>query len=355
LFAAFKYGYLRHDGHEVTAVSQLLLISLVCLSLLWTKARKIGALALVAIFLPVIGICFFASTTFARYSETGLAATFAQTFGSRDLFAPAKIFKKDLLEAHEKFLSDFRSKFPLPPVRGSVDVYPWNQAAVLAHGFNYRPRPVIQSYSAQTPDLANLNAEFLRSDRAPDNIFFEVKTIDGRFPSLDDGLSWPELLTRYEVTERAGNFVRLQRRTKAGHYEMIPLGEHSLEFGATLNLPSIEAGPIWAEIDITKPLTGKIAAVLFKPPVLWMTTTLKDGRSQWFRIVPAIARSGFLISPLVEITDSFVLLSATDSGTAMGDLEVTSISLSAVSEPATRCYQSPFRLRLYRLRVSDGE
>jgi hypothetical protein len=353
LFAAFKYGYVRHDGHEVTAVSQLLLMSLVCLALLWTMARKNGALALVANFLPVIGICFFASTTFARYSQTGLAATFAATFGSRELFAPAKILKKDLLDAHEKILSDYRSKFPLPPVNGSVDVYPWNQAAVLAHGFNYRPRPVIQSYSAQMPNLAALNAESLRGDRAPENIFFEVKTIDDHFPSLDDGLSWPELLSRYEVMERAGNFVRLQHRTKPRRYEMIPLGESSIEFGTTVNLPSIEAGPIWAEIDITKSLTGKIAAFLFKPPVLWMTTTLKNGRSHPFRIVPGMARSGFLISPLVESTESFALLSATDS--AMGELEVASISLSAVSEPATKYYQSPFRLRLYRLHVTDND
>jgi hypothetical protein len=356
LFAAFKYGYVRHDGHEVTAVSQLLLMSLVCLSLLWTMAQKNGALALLANFLLVIGICFFASTTFARYSQTGMVATFAQTFG-RDLFAPAKIFrgKKDLLEAHQKFLSDFRSKFPLPPIRGSVDVYPWNQAAVLAHGFNYRPRPVIQSYSAQTPELAALNAEFLRRDRPPDSILFEVRTIDSRFPSLDDGLSWPELLTRYEVTERAGNFVILQHRTKPSRYKMIPLGERSLEFGTTLNLPSIEAGPIWAEIDIAKSLTGKIAAFLFKPPVLWMTTTLKDGRSRRFRIVPAIARGGFLISPLVESTESFAFLSATDSAAAMADLEVASISLPAVSKSTTRCYQSPFQLRLYRLSISDGD
>jgi hypothetical protein len=357
LFAAFKYGYVRHDGHEVTALSQLLLMSLVCLSLFWTMARKNGALALMANFLPVVGIFFFASATFGRYSQTRLAATFALTFGSRDFFAPMELFRgeKDLVEAHQKFLRDFRNEFPLSPIKGSVDVYPWNQATVLAHGLDYRPRPVIQSYSAQTPELAKLNAAFLRGDRAPENIFFEVKPIDHRFPSLDDGLSWPELLTRYEVMERAGNFVRLQCRAKPSRYKMIPLGESSFEFGTTLNLPSTDAGPIWAEIDIIKSLTGKIASVLFKPPALWMTTTLKDGRNRPFRIVPAMARGGFLISPLVESTKSFTLLSATNSATAMADFEVASISLFAVTRSATRYYQSPIRLRLYRLSVSDGD
>ena len=357
LFAAFKYGYVRHDGHEVTALSQLLLMSLVCLSLLWRMARKNGALGLMVNFLPVVGIWFFASATFGRYSQTGLAATFALTFGSHDFFAPMELFreKKDRVEAHQRFLRDFRNKFPLPAIKGSVDVYPWNQATVLAHGLDYRPRPVIQSYSAQTPELAGLNAAFLRGDRSPENIFFELKTIDDRFPSSDDGLSWPELWTRYEVMERTGNFARLQRRAKPSRYEMFPLGESSFEFGTTVNLPSTDAGPIWAEIDITKSLFGKIASFLFKPPVLWMTTTLKNGRSRPFRIVPAMARGGLLISPLVESTEAFTLLSATNPATATADLEVASIGLPAVTKSVTRCYQSPIRLRLYRLRVSDGD
>jgi hypothetical protein len=206
------------------------MMSLVCLSLLWAMARKNGATWLMANFLPVVGIWFFPSATFARYSQAGLAATFARTFGSPDFFAPVELFlgKNDRLQAHQRFLRDFRNKFPLPAIKGSVDVYPSNQAIVLAHGLDYRPRPVIQSYSAQTPELAGLNAAFLRGDRAPENIFFEVKTIDGRFPSADDGLSWPELLTRYEVMERTGNFLRLQRRAKPSRYQMIPLGERFL-------------------------------------------------------------------------------------------------------------------------------
>jgi len=357
LFTAFKYGYVRHDGHEVTAVSQLLLMSLVCLSLLWPMAWKNGVPGLMANFLPIVGIWFFASATFVRYSQAGLTATFARTFGSHDFFAPIELFreKKDRVEAHQRFFRDFRYKFPLPTVKGSVDVYPWNQATVLAHGLDYRPRPVIQSYSAQTPEFAELNAAYLRRDRAPENIFFEVKTIDDRFPSCDDGPSWPELLTRYEARERIGNFLRLQRRAKSSGYKMIALEKRSFEFGTTLNLPSTDAGPIWAEIDITKSVIGQIASFLFKPPVLWMTTTLKNGRSHQFRIVPAMTRGGFLISPLVESTEAFSLLSARNPGIALADREVASISLPAVTKSVTRCYQSPIRLRLYRLTMSDND
>ena len=358
LFAAFKYGYVRHDGHEVTAVSQLLLVALVCFALLWPIARQKGTWAVGANCLPLVGICFFAATTFSRHSETGLPVTFARTLSSRAFFSPLGLFGggRHLLAAHEKFLQDFRDNFPLPPIKGSVDVYPWNQAALLAQGLDYRPRPALQSYSAYTRELAEADAAFLRGPQAPENIFFEVGTIDDRFPSLDDGLSWPELLARYDAVAPVGNFARLQRRANPGAYRLIPLGETSVEFGISKDLPPANDGPIWAEIEITQSLKGKIASFFYKPPVLLMRTTLKDGRSRPFRIVPAMARSGFLISPVIESTKSFALLSATRSTAATADFEVASIILFADTKSTTTgCYQSPMRMRLYRLSFSGGE
>ena len=60
---------------------------------------------------------------------------------------------------------------------------------------------MIQSYAAFTPELADLNAAYLRSSHAPDNVFFECAPIDDHYPSLDDGLSWPVLLTRYDIRD----------------------------------------------------------------------------------------------------------------------------------------------------------
>lgn len=357
LFGAFKYGYVRNDGHEVTAVSKLLLVSLAGLALLWPTARKKGNWAVIANFLPVLAVWFFAANTFGRYSQTGLTVTFGRTLGSGQLFAPMELLtgRRNLSEAHEKFLDDFRHEFPLPPIKGSVDVYPANQSAVLAHRLDYRPRPMMQSYTAYTPTLAEMNAAFLRGDRAPENILFELWTIDDRFPALDDGLSWPELWTRYEVAGRAHDFVQLQRRTTPGRYELIPLAEVPLGLGTTFNLPSTDNELIWAEIKIDQSLRGKITAFFYKPPLLWINVTLKDGRTRPFRIVPGIARAGFLLSPVVESTRSFALLLAPNSTPMLADFAVASIKLTAETKSGqTQCYQSPIRLRLYKLSISNG-
>src|SRR5262249_8899468 len=87
-----------------------------------------------------------------------------------------------------------QKQLTLPTPRGTVDLYPSALGYVVANGWSYAGRPVFQSYSAYTGALAELNASHLRGADAPDTIFFGVQPIDGRFPSLDDSLSWPELL-----------------------------------------------------------------------------------------------------------------------------------------------------------------
>jgi len=55
-----------------------------------------------------------------------------------------------------------------------------------------------------------MNAAHLRSDRAADHFFFGVGTIDDRCAPQDDSLSWPELLTRYDITGMAGQYILMK-------------------------------------------------------------------------------------------------------------------------------------------------
>ena len=74
----------------------------------------------------------------------------------------------------------------MPQLNGDVDVYPWQQDVVFAYGLHYHPRPVIQSYSAYTPKLAEINAAFLRDGQSAENILFRVESFCMQYPSLDD-------------------------------------------------------------------------------------------------------------------------------------------------------------------------
>jgi hypothetical protein len=195
-----------------------------------------------------------------------------------------------------------------------------------------------------------LNVAHLRSDRAPDYILFQIMPIDHRFPSLDDGLSWPDLLTRYDVQAATGTFALLRKSTKPREYHLALLKDVPLHFAEPVAVPATTNGPIWARLEINKTLVGTVLSTLYKPPILTLAVSLRNGQQLYFRLVPGIARSGFLLSPLIKDSPSFVSLADREEGRNLSGLEVTSVAVFALTESgSTICYQSPMRLRCYRL------
>ncbi|MCB8878380.1 hypothetical protein [Acidisoma silvae] len=212
-----------------------------------------------------------------------------------------------LAEKYTATLGGIRVAHPLPAISGTADIYAYDQTVLLAHGVNWDPRPIIQSYSAYTPKLAAENAAHLTGPDAPDNIFFAVQTINNRVPALDDGLSWPILLSDYRITGLYGDYALLQHQTATGTISMAPLTSGTYTTDSTIALPE-KAPYVWAQLDIQETLLGKLLGLVFKPPALTMTYTFPDGHQQDFRYVAAMGQSGFLLSPLVETTTDFMAL-----------------------------------------------
>jgi hypothetical protein len=201
-----------------------------------------------------------------------------------------------------------------PP--GTADVYSFDQAALFAAGLAWAPRPMFQSYSAYTPALAALNAANLLAARAPGNVFFRVEPIDGRFPALEDGPSWPALLSRYDALAYDGDtgFAWLHKsKTPAG----LPApGQPVLDarrfLGQDFELPS-GIDDLWARIELQPSLAGRVAQVLMRAPQPVIKLTFADGSTRTFRLVPGMARAGFLLSPVVSSTLDFLRLRLRDA------------------------------------------
>jgi hypothetical protein len=350
LFIVFKLGYVRNDRHETAPVMALVLISLACLAVAWPgNKRAAGAASCL-----LIASTLFASSVFNYwFPGNGLGKQLAGTFSIYNLFAPfAGPYTGYLRSNYEKDLASERKAHPLPPIAGNADLYSYEQTILFAHALPYQPRPIIQSYSAYTPELAAMNAAHLRSARAASNILFAVQPLDGRFPSLDDGLSWPELLTLYDLKGRSddgGRFLLLTRAAVPREFRLIPLRNTAARFGEPVILPGATDGPVWVEIEIKKTLLGTVVSTLYKQPVLMLTVSLPDHTERRYRIVPGMAGGGFLLSPLIADNRSFAALACTGRQELAG-LEVVSMTISAGagSEP-TRCYQSPMAVRFYRL------
>jgi hypothetical protein len=252
----------------------------------------------------------------------------------------------DLLNVEfNRSLLTIKRKVHIPDLRGSVDIYPTDQSAVLVTNNKWNPRPVFQSYSAYTPALAGLNEAHLRGDAAPDNILFSIDPIDGRLPSLEDGMSWPALFDNYALTGIDNGIVYLRRNPRfvrtSSKFTMIDEGVRNT--GETVAIPGSSV-PIFAEIDLSPTVAGKFWGTIFKYPELKIIVTLENGASKEYRVVAEMMRSGFFLSPLVESTEDFKTLLTQDPGYLRRNA-VQSIVVAPVSGAGT-LWQGTYTLRL---------
>jgi hypothetical protein len=359
VFAAFKHGFVRHDMHEVAATNLLLLAALLWLPAAWSVVWRSSRWVIPAVVLPLIFATPLASLSLRRWAGGGLFSVLGQQLTVQNLFAPAQIFlgfledRQHGFRAYNAYVASLRARtFPNLDIHGTADVYPLSQTVALPPGLTCRPRPIFQSYSAYTPKLAEMNAAHLRSDRAADHIFFDVWTIDSRFAPQDDGLSWPELLTRYDIMGMTGRYIVMDKSVAPRKYELIPISEKVARFDEGIDVPSMSGGPIWVTIDIRPSFWGSVVAMLYRPPGVSLIVSTRSGTTYVGRLVPGEARAGFLLSPVVENRVSFFALASTNWQHELADLEVASARITADGGPgvvASRYQSPPVRVHFYRL------
>lgn len=154
--------------------------------------------------------------------------------------------------------------------------------------------------------MAKINADFLISEKAPDFIFFEPQTIDNRFPSLDDGASWPILLYNYQPIDWASPFLILKKNSDSKNQpnlELILKKEFALN-----EVISIPKGKVFTKIFIQPTFLGKIIQMVWKPSEIYINATGKNGETKSWRFITGMGKTGFLISPLVNNSTDFTLL-----------------------------------------------
>jgi glycosyltransferase involved in cell wall biosynthesis len=330
-FLIFKAAYVRHDWlHEMITWLAAPALALLYSPVLWVRLREKKLKAL------LLGILLLACTGPGQwnYFYQKLQTLPSQASAARSALSG----RSNLPAVYARRQRQIAASFPFPRAEGTVDLYPYEQGFVIAQPWKYSPRPVIQSYSAYTPALAEINARHLQSPKAPQTIFFRVHPLDNRYPSLDDGLSWPELLVRYDLCETLGPYIRLQRAIPPRSWQLVSLAEITGRLGQEIEIPEIGGGAIWAEVDIQPTLRQRVVSFFYKAPLPGITVNGKFP----FRLLPSLARSGFLLSPLVWQTLAFETL-AVDPSRGM---PVKSIRIEAGQGGY---YRPEVRIRLFRL------
>jgi hypothetical protein len=332
LFIAFKAGFVRHDGHALAAGSALVLAAL-ALSLF--GVTRIPTLTLI-----------FTITTWALIHGAYLRTT---SLHSSQLTSLCGVLSGDrmggrLQAAFNQKMYNIHAESSIPMLDGTTDVYPHDQAALIASGNNWDSRPIPQSYSAYTPDLAKLNEAHLRGSHAPDNIIFRVDTEDSRFPSIEDGLSWPTLISHYSISGTDKNYAYLKKRLVPFETKKTAVLQGGYKLGKLIDLPQGDH-IFFAEFNVEPTFLGRIATIVIKPPPLFISVTLANGHSKTYRFIPSMARTGFILSPLIESTTDFVQLA---------DGQLQSFKQSMVNRlriAPSAGYESIFWSRDYSLKI----
>ncbi|MBP2194650.1 hypothetical protein [Pantoea cypripedii] len=340
LFLALKAGFVRHDSHANISGAMLLLGALLAGTLLSTRS----AIPLLVVCLLVWGYIDFSYTK----NPVGSIVTNAKnTFSGAWNGLKQRIFSPQALtDDFNDRINQLKKLGAIPKLEGTVDIYSYDQSYLLASGNKWNPRPVLQSYSVYTPKLAELNKMHLLGDNRPDNVIFGVQPIDRRLPSLEDGASWPVLLSSYEPTTFTGDYLYLKHRSTPtpSNEPLKPIGGGVYSFGEQITLPESDR-PLFAKLDIRKSFAGSIMNTLFKPGQLEMKLTMQNGITRSYRIISGMTESGFIISPLIETTEEFGLLSADLN--SLNDKRVKSIEISATSLPFL--WKPSFNIEFYPL------
>jgi hypothetical protein len=330
LILAIKIGYVRYDEpHAATADTLLLFLAVGYLLLRVTHSRLAhlrrgltlaAGLAIGVIIVadgPILADTFRADWSWLRDRETKMARL-------------------------RSAASD------VPFIRGTVDAYPWGSAALIAHGAAYAPRPIFESHLAWTPSLIALNTRHLQSPGAASWLWVSSGSIDRYPPLLQDGPSWPEIISRYDFDRRIGDHLLLRRRVPALVMTRIPIATLIGRFGQDLALPDPGDGLLWCSFDVAPSQRARLAALLARPARLTVRLTTASGDDIAHVIPVAMGSEGFILSPAIETTDDLDALTRARDARVLSSRRVVRIC-AGVESVVAHPFGERFTLRLERV------
>ena len=311
-FIAWKEAFTRSDdSHNLTFFVACLILSAACLALvrssISTTDRPSRGLKsyTIAAWAAVAGVSLLSGFALHAIADRGFPAMFSpwrviglwqSNLRIAGHYAGYASFEKDQLAV-------IRKTFSLPKladdIKGeSVDMFGDEQGLIILNGWNYRPRPIFQSFAAFTKPLMDINRNYILSDDAPRYYIMRLLPLDQRSPLEADSEAFEAILQRYEPIDAEGGYMLFRQRDE---YRRDVLATGTLSFGESVTIPARTANTMdWLTLDIQPTLLGRIRAVfLHAPPILLRSTSRMYGASG-FRLIPSMAAAGIPINPPIS-------------------------------------------------------
>jgi hypothetical protein len=347
LFLSWKHGIVRSNGDLMAGVIAVTVVAMESIPSPWPKARLwTRLLGLVSCACAILVVNWKQAGYFQHYP---MKAVDQFVFNDRALVLPPAYFREmsALLQAEQE-------KAQLPKMQhlignSTVDVFGYNQGYALFNGLNYRPRPVFQGYSVYNARLMRLNDQFYDSTNSPEFVLFNLASIDGRYPPLDDSYALRNLLINYVPVDGEGPFLLLKRQGFVPP-EMTLLREETVAPGERIDLTEFGDVDVWMEITVTPSLPGRMRSFLSQPAETYIAVwgNGSQGPVAGFRAPVPMLAAGFLASPFAMQTPDILNL-------YMGTRIARPTGWSVEFAPDTRKFwQDKIVCRIYKVETKLG-
>lgn len=346
LFVVFKSGFVRHDEHAfVAAVGLAFAGLLLCL----TQSTRWRWLALFVALLGWAGI----ARSYTPVTWDSSTARFAEMVRTPALGLWKRIASPAALpDQYAAIIASFGERPPFAGYTGEADVYPVDLGSLLGAGARWKPRPVLQSYSAYTPGLIRANADHL-VNHPPKRVYFTLDAIDHRYPALEDGASWLSLLGSFHPRSLDAGYAVLERADRTAPALQPALRvEKQVMLGQDVDVVGWQ-DPVWVSMDIRPTLLGKLVSTVFKAPKLSLNVQFENGESANYRLVSGMTQTGFLLSPTVTSAKDFVALRSGAWRDLLKDRRVTSFKVSG-DRGSDLLWKSNYEVKFSRLDIAPS-
>ena len=315
-WTVFKAGMVRHDGHG--SISGLSLACFAVLSMAYAIKTKANEAQLLSVAGPlVLGLSI--SSQYFSPIRSHLGKWLGETLENTYLFARILPSSRARQKLHELREDRFRSTdlnaelLSLIPKGSSADSIPWDITDIPANGLRYRPRPIIQSYSAYTPSLQELNRKHFLGQRAPSYLVMSAQSIDGRNPPDLDYPSLEAIASKYQIIgsgskgslilkHNNGNVALTKisqwRETRLGLQGDEERGANPVQARWSL-LPQQLAQGSRFSLELKPTIWRRLQAIAFKSSPLLMAIKFDDGQIRTYRVFETTSRN-IPLYPFVE-------------------------------------------------------
>ncbi|NCS07895.1 MAG: hypothetical protein GPJ07_15590 [Microcystis aeruginosa G13-07] len=317
IFLSFKHGFVRQDAHVVVfTLVVILLASLYTTIIKKSRLKKIAYCAWGMIFLGCIIITSSPNWTILENARKWSNFSPDRVVNNIGVVISSMLNPTELKMRGERSTTKnlqviaAATKIPdsvLEKVQGkTIDIIPWEFSLIPGNQLNWKPRPIIQSYSAYTEKLDELNYQSL-SQSPRDYLIYHFQAIDGRHPFFDEPKAFSYVVCNYQLDSVNSpfqipaiktNFYLLEKQ-KVSRCSPTSLGETTnITWDQVYELPTRNSGITRVQVKFEYSWLGKIIKKIFRIPPVIINVNYLDGTQANFRFLQDNSANGVILSHL---------------------------------------------------------